>query len=84
MRAQQTPTHVAELATQRDQLADRGLVLIGCFGTPEAPRALLRLTSGDMRSVEPGDRIAGRVVAAISADGLALVRGDTVLYLRMP
>ncbi len=73
----QTSTAEA-LATQENALPDRKLALIGLFGPQDNLQGLLRLPSGRIQTVAPGERLSiGRIVA-IDAEGLLVERGGEV------
>ena len=55
----------ARLATTSVSIDLRDLVLLGTFGSPTEPRALLRLPDGSVQRVAPGDTVGARKVAAI-------------------
>ena len=77
-----TPPEVEKLATQQARI--EGTALIGIFGTPQAPHALIRLPRGETQSVSVGDSIAGATVEAIGEDLLVLSRMGSEQVLRMP
>lgn len=77
-----TPQIVEQLATQEVRLARTAL--IGVFGTPAAPRALVRLPQGQTQTVKVGDSVAGGTVRAIGEDKLVLLRMGTEQILQMP
>ena len=84
MTSSPTPPDVAEMATQPADLPDRGLLLLGVFGTSEDPRALIRVTSGRIRTIMPGDLVSGRLVAGIDDTSVFLARNGTTLKLSLP
>ncbi|OIQ33605.1 MAG: hypothetical protein BM562_00860 [Alphaproteobacteria bacterium MedPE-SWcel] len=76
----QTATAEA-LATEANALPDRGLALIGLFGPQDALQGLVRLSSGRIKTVKPGERLTiGRIVG-IDAEGLLVERAGTVARL---
>lgn len=79
-----TPPKVAELATSSADIPERGLLLLGLFGTSEEPRAMIRLTSGRIRTVMPGDLVSGRLVAGINDTSVFLAKNGTTLRLSLP
>ncbi|WP_158968440.1 pilus assembly protein PilZ [Chachezhania sediminis] len=79
-----TPENVAKLATNETDLNLRTTTLIGLLGSPKAPSALLRLSSGKIVTVRPGDRVAGRQVSAIGDDSITLGTGAGTKRLHMP
>lgn len=78
------PEMAARLATEKARFDRSGLLLLGTFGTTEAPGALLRLPDGAIRRVTPGDTVEGAQVMSISNGKLVLVDGDTARTLHLP
>jgi len=71
-------TTAESIATQKDALPDRRVTLIGLFGPQDALQGMVRLSSGRIKTVQPGARLPiGRIVA-IDLDGLLVERGGTV------
>ena len=75
--AQTEPTaplhdNVARLATQSVAFDGAALVLLGTFGSPSRPGALLRLADRTTARVAPGDRLGAVTVLAI-ADGQVVI-----------
>ncbi|MBT8152366.1 pilus assembly protein PilP [Epibacterium ulvae] len=79
-----TPKHVAQSATQSDALPTGGTVLVGIFGATTAPEALVRTSSGRVRRVKNGSRVASGQVVAIDEKGLLLQRGGQTQRLQIP
>ncbi len=77
-----TPPTVTQHATEQARL-DR-VALIGIFGNPNAPHALVRLPRGNTQKVSVGDTVARGTVAAIGTDRLVLSRTGTNETLRLP
>lgn len=76
--ASDTPENVARIATEPHVLRDRKLTLIGLFGPDSDLRALVRLPSGRIKEVAPGNRLSVGQVIAIDRKGLLLSRnGET-------
>lgn len=71
--ASASPQNVAKLATRQTALPGRTPILIGTFGLEQTMQALLRLPSGRMARVSPGDRVDGLRVTAI---GPGMLRGE--------
>ncbi|WP_121061736.1 amidophosphoribosyltransferase [Chachezhania antarctica] len=71
----QTSEKVADLATSSTDQNLHNLTLIGILGSETSPKAMLRLGSGRVVTVKPGDRIGLRKVAAIDTDSI-LLTGD--------
>lgn len=62
----------------------RSLMLLGTFGTEDAPRALIRLAAGEIATIKPGDQIGRDVVAGITTGTVALLRGTRTRTLTLP
>lgn len=77
-----TPAKVEQLATQEVPLPPTAL--IGVFGTPANPKALVRLPRGKTQTVGIGDRLAGGTVRAIGEDKLVLLRMGKQQVMQMP
>ncbi|MCO6382932.1 hypothetical protein [Oceanicola sp. 502str15] len=75
---------VAKAATNRNALKLRDINLIGVFGSPNQRRALVRLPSGRLLKVKPGDRLDGGKVAAIGQNQLRYVKRGKNITLSMP
>lgn len=70
-----TPENVAQLATDSTGENLNSMTLIGILGSEQAPKAMLRLASGKVVKVEPGDRVGLRQVVAID-DHSVYLSGD--------
>lgn len=79
-----TAATVARAATEKNEIALRGISLIGVYGSPDNRRALVRLANGRYRKVEVGDKIDAGQVVAIGGDQLRYVRRGRTLVLKMP
>jgi len=79
-----TNQKTADHATQSAQLALSELTLLGVFGPGDGQRALMRLASGRVRQVGPGDRIGGATVKGIDTDRITLVRLGRDVVLEIP
>ena len=79
-----TTATVAKAATDRNELKLRDINLIGVFGSPSQRRALVRLPSGRLVKVKPGDRLDGGQVAAIGQSALRYVKRGRNIVLEMP
>jgi hypothetical protein len=77
-----TPPKVQKYANQQARI-DR-TALIGVFGRPDAPRALIRLPRGETHTVAIGDTINGNTIEAIGMDLVIVSRMGTQSILRMP
>lgn len=82
--AGETPANVADIATEPKALDHRGLALIGVTGNAGAFRALVRLPSGRVKQVEPGEKLAAGQVVAIDETGLMLQKNGRTKRLAMP
>ena len=77
--------YVASAATTTAEGISRSdLVLLGTFGTQNAPSALVRLPGGKVKTVSVGDRLSGATVMAIDTAELTLARNGQAQKLRMP
>lgn len=79
-----TPVNVANLATQSLDLDRRGLTLLGVFGRTDSLSALVRLSSGQVKRVNVGDKIGSGVVLGIDTDGLMLAQYGQTRRLQLP
>lgn len=75
---------VAHAATLEREIPLDRMVLIGTFGTEDAPRALVRHATGRIEKVAPGERLSGSEILAIGAGELLLKKGGGVRKLVMP
>jgi hypothetical protein len=75
---------VARAATDRNALRLRQINLIGVFGKPSDPKALVRLPSGRTVRVGIGDRVDNGRVTSIGAGRLTYRRGSRDVVLEMP
>jgi len=79
-----TRASVAKQATIKNAINLGTINLIGVSGTPNARRALLRLSSGRFVRVKIGDRVDGGKVAAIGIDSLSYVKSGRNRVLKVP
>lgn len=79
-----TNATTAQAATQVGALPLRKLHLIGVMGTPEARRALLRTSAGQVRQVRVGDTLRQGTVTAISDSAVYLHTSAGQRVLAMP
>ncbi|MDU8911251.1 amidophosphoribosyltransferase [Aestuariicoccus sp. MJ-SS9] len=84
MANENTPENVAATATVTADLPNRGPVLLGTFGTSDAPEALVRLPGGRISTVTTGDRIGGDRVIAIEDGRLAIDDRGRARWLDVP
>ncbi|MDO6591719.1 hypothetical protein DS901_13310 [Loktanella sp. D2R18] len=78
------PGGVAVAATQEDAIRLRDLNLIGIYGRPNAPRALVRLGNGRYVHVEVGSDLDGGQVTAIGDGVLNYVKRGRTVVLEVP
>lgn len=79
----ETPENVAEIATVPDAISLSTTVLIGTILGGEQPTALVRLQSGRIRSLNPGDRLDTRRIRAIQEGRVLLERQGAITELRL-
>ena len=60
------------------------MALIGVFGASGDRHALLRLPTGAVKRVRPGDQVQGVQVAAVGSDSVRLRSGNREAVLTMP
>lgn len=80
----QTPANVAAKATQTKAANMSDTVLIGLAGAPGAFTALVRLSGGRIKQVEPGTRLSAGKVVAIDETGLILEKNGRTRRLEIP
>lgn len=78
------PGGVATAATQEGAIRLRDLNLIGIYGRPNAPRALVRLGNGRYAHVEVGSSLDGGQVTAIGNGVLNYVKRGRTIVLELP
>jgi hypothetical protein len=78
------PGGVAVAATQEGAIRLRDLNLIGIYGRPNAPRALVRLSNGRYAHVEVGSSLDGGQVTAIGNGVLNYVKRGRTIVLGLP
>jgi len=79
-----TGSSVARAATQANALSLREVSLIGVFGKPSSPKALVRLRNGRTVRVGVGDRVDSGRVTSIAPGRLTYRKGSRDLVLEMP
>lgn len=79
-----TPENVAKLATSEKALDLSELALLGTMMDPKGPKALVRFAGGNVRKVEPGDRIGLAQVQAIGPGIVQISNLGGVKTLTMP
>lgn len=80
----ETPAATLAAATAQATFPRHGPALLGTMHGPDSARALLRLDSGEIRSVETGARIGNMTVAAIGEGVVILSDGGRAERLEMP
>ncbi|SFR35610.1 hypothetical protein SAMN04488005_0842 [Yoonia tamlensis] len=78
------PGGVAVAATQEGVIRLREINLIGIYGRPNAPRALVRLANGRYAHVEVGSSLDGGQVTAIGNGVLNYVKRGRTIVLEVP
>ncbi len=79
-----TPQAVLTAATTTAKGDLGGLILLGTFGTGEAPKALIRTAQGKVVTLQPGDKIGRDPIIAIEDGRLALNQKGTTRWLTQP
>ncbi|WP_171121619.1 MULTISPECIES: hypothetical protein [unclassified Ruegeria] len=75
---------VKSAATQKGALKKNSVSLLGIFGSKTDMRALVRLSSGRVKEVKPGSRIASGTVVAIDDDGVMLRQSGQTKRIAIP
>ncbi|WP_170774366.1 hypothetical protein [Ruegeria lacuscaerulensis] len=75
---------VESAATQKDALKKSSVALLGVFGPKTELRALMRLSSGRVKEVKPGSRVASSTVVAIDAEGIMLRQSGQTQRIAIP
>lgn len=75
---------VAETATQSGALQKNSLGLLGLYGNEGDLRAMIRLPSGRVKTVQKGSRIARSRVLGIDAKGVLLESSGQTRRIEMP
>ncbi|WP_171211349.1 hypothetical protein [Ruegeria sp. HKCCA5426] len=75
---------VKSAATQKGALKKNSVSLLGIFGSKTDMRALMRLSSGRVKEVKPGSRIASGTVVAIDDDGVMLRQSGQTKRIAIP
>ncbi|WP_171240684.1 hypothetical protein [Ruegeria sp. HKCCA5491] len=76
--------NVKSAATQKGALKKNSVSLLGIFGSKTDMRALVRLSSGRVKEVKPGSRIASGTVVAIDDDGVMLRQSGQTKRIAIP
>ena len=77
-------SQVAEHATESDALALDKPVLLGTFGSPETPRALVRLPAGDVVKVTKGQMTRFGKILGIGNGQVIVLHDGRTTRLVMP
>lgn len=77
-------TKVNAAATQKGELHRNSVSVLGIFGPQEKLRALVRLSSGRIKEVERGDRLASGEIVAIDKDGVLLRQSGRTKRIDIP
>ncbi len=79
-----TNAETAQAATQSAALPRRAPTLIGIFGPDNDLTALVRLPSGDIARLRPGDMLDRGTITAIAPDRVIVQTGPQTDSLRFP
>jgi len=77
-------TTVKSAATQRGALKKNSVSVLGIFGPKANMRALMRLSSGRVKEVKPGSRVASGRVVAIDEHGVMLQQSGQTKRMAIP
>ncbi len=83
-RAAATATAVVRQPRNSDRIDLSRMNLLGTFGSPTRPRAMVRLPSGRVLTLTVGDNVDGGRVAAIGQGELRYTKRGQNIILRMP
>ncbi len=84
-KSETTPDNVAEMATERGTLSQRGrFTLLGIMGNEEALRALILMPSGKVVTTEADGTSSIGPVRDIDATSVTLLRGGRLMRLELP
>lgn len=75
---------VKSAATQRGALKKNSVSVLGVFGPKADMRALMRLSSGRVKEVKPGSRVASGTVVAIDEHGIMLRQSGQTKRIAIP
>ncbi len=76
--------NVKSAATQRGALKRNSVSVLGVFGPKAELRALMRLSSGRVKEVKPGSRVASGTVVAIDEHGIILRQSGQTRRIGIP
>lgn len=77
-------TNVKSAATQQGALNKNSVSVLGVFGPITELHALVRLSSGRVKEVEPGSRVASGTVIAIDEQGIMLRQSGQTKRIAIP
>ncbi|MTI03428.1 hypothetical protein [Roseibium sp. RKSG952] len=75
---------VKSAATKKGALKKNSVSVLGIFGPKANMRALMRLSSGRVKEVKPGSRVASGTVVAIDEDGVMLRQSGQTKRIAIP
>ncbi len=75
---------VKSAATQKGALKKSSVSVLGVFGSKTNMRALMRLSSGRVKEVKPGSRVASGTVVAIDEHGVMLRQSGQTKRIAIP
>ncbi|NOE32667.1 MULTISPECIES: hypothetical protein [unclassified Ruegeria] len=75
---------VKSAATQRGALKKNSVSVLGVFGPKAEMRALMRLSSGRVKEVKTGSRVASGTVVAIDEHGIVLRQSGQTKRITIP
>lgn len=79
-----TSENVSKFATEKDALDLRSMSLLGTMIEPDGPKALIRMSSGNVQKVGPGDRLGLSQVRAIATGMVQISSLGGLTTLKMP
>ncbi|WP_120635610.1 hypothetical protein [Ruegeria sp. EL01] len=77
-------TTVKSAATQKGALKKNSVSVLGIFGPKANLHALMRLSSGRVKEVKPGSRVASGTVVAIDEHGIMLRQSGQTKRIAIP
>lgn len=77
-------TYVANKATERVNLPDTDLLLLGIYGKTGALKAMVQLPNGQVKQVKRGDKVEGGQITAITKDSVSFTRNGQTDRLKLP
>ncbi|KIC44552.1 hypothetical protein RA28_16785 [Ruegeria sp. ANG-S4] len=75
---------VKSAATQKGALKKNSVSVLGVFGPKSNMRALMRLSSGRVKEVKPGSRVASGKVVAVDEHGVMLQQSGKARRIAIP